>query len=830
MKINYLFGLVILSLILSTAGANAQNFQTMPVQSGYNADVIANGVGSSMVSTTTDVDGVSFAFVATDFQLSSSSTPITYGIPVNGTINSVAGSTPGLSFQLGNLSGMNSLKLPATGNSGTLVFATPKAAFKLYLLSTSGSGTSSVSATVTFADNSTQVFTSIALSDWYGGSNYAIQGIGRINRTNDVLEPNSTNPRMYQSVLDIDAANQTKPIQSITFTKTIGTGIPNIFAVSADAFTDCSAPTLQPVGTLSPSSAQVSWTVPATTTAASYDLYYSTTNTPPTSSTIPNMTGITGTSTTIGSLSASTTYYYWVRTNCSTVTGQSTWSFAGNFKTLCGPIASMFENFDSYSTGSTVPDCWDRIITTNGSQTISSTSPASGTRNIYQYSSASQNPTIVVLPSFSNVNAGTHWLRFKARVSSATGTLNVGYVTSATDASSFVLLQALNISNTTYGANSEYTVIVPSSVPANARLAIKNTADTKSYYWDDVSWETIPTCFAPTAVTASNITQNSADVSWTAPSSAPSGGYEYYYSTTNTDPVAATVPSGSTAASVVSASLSSLNPNTTYYVWVRSVCSTTDKSAWSFVASFKTLCGTMTTMFENFDSYSTGSIVPDCWERLAGSGSQTISSTGPASGTRNIYQYTSSASTPTLAVLPSFSNITAGTHRLRLKARVTSGTGVLSVGYVTNPTDASTFVLIQDLSITNTSYTATNAEYTITVPASIPANARLAIHCAKDGKSYYWDDIYWEDANLSTSEVEGKKNLSIYPNPFSDVLFISEIENVKSIKIYDLSGKVVKVIDSPSKEINLSSLKSGLYMVTMFFKDGSQSAIKAIKK
>ncbi|WP_164976986.1 hypothetical protein [Chryseobacterium sp. CH1] len=35
----------------------------MPVASGYTADVIANGIGSSLVSTNNDVDGVSYAFV-----------------------------------------------------------------------------------------------------------------------------------------------------------------------------------------------------------------------------------------------------------------------------------------------------------------------------------------------------------------------------------------------------------------------------------------------------------------------------------------------------------------------------------------------------------------------------------------------------------------------------------------------------------------------------------------------------------------------------------------------------------------------------------------------
>ncbi|WP_164463243.1 T9SS type A sorting domain-containing protein [Chryseobacterium sp. G0201] len=831
MKIKLFFGALNAIALLSASSMTAQNFQTMPIQSGYNADVIANGVGSSSISTTTDVDGVSFAFVARDYQLTSSSTALTYGIPSDGIINSVVAGTPGLSYKLGDLSGNNSLRLANTNDTGTLVFSTPKAAVTLYMLSTSGSGASTANVVVTFTDNSTQTFTNVSVSDWYGGTNFAIQGIGRINRNTDVLEANATNPRLYQNALAIDGANQTKPIQSVTVTKTsTAQGYTNVFAFSADAFSDCAAPVLQPVGTLTANSAQVSWTVPATTQASGYEIYYSTSNTAPTSSTAPTLTSIPGTSTTIGSLSANTVYYYWVRTKCNNSTGQSVWSFSGTFKTLCGPMTSMFENFDSYSTGSIVPDCWARIINTSGTQTITTTSPASGTRNIYQYSTTSQNSTYVVLPQFSNVNAGTHWLRFKARVTTSPGTLDVGYVTDATSSATFTSIQTLVINNTVYtDPNAEYKVIVPASVPANARLAIMNKNDGKSYYWDDVYWEAIPSCITPTAVVASNMTTVSADVTWTTASPAPANGYEYFVSTTNTAPLATTPPSGTTSLTTIN--IANLTPNTTYYVWVRSVCSTSDVSIWSYPVTFKTLCGPMTMLSENFDSYGTGDLVPDCWVRLAGTGSQTITSTTPASGTRNIYQYTSTSSTPTTVVLPIFTNINAGTHKLRFKARVTSTAGgTLNVGYVTNTADASSFVLLEALSITNTTYTAANSEYTVTVPASIPANARLAIKGINDGKSYYWDDIYWEANTLGTSEVATKKSLSVYPNPFRDVLYISDLKDVKSVTVNDVSGRVVKLIDNPGKELNLSTLNSGLYLLSITFKDGSKSITKVIKQ
>ncbi|QBA20730.1 T9SS type A sorting domain-containing protein [Chryseobacterium indologenes] len=226
--------------VFSTAVMQAQNYQTMPVSSGFTTDVIANGMGSSMMSTSNDVDGVSYAFVAKDFQLTPTSPAITYGIPVDGIINSVVTTTPGLSYVLGNLNANNSLRLAAANDSGTLTFTTPKAAFTLYMLSTSGSGTSKVNVTVNFADGSSQVFSNISISDWYGGSNFAIKGIGRIKRTSDGLESSTSDPRLYQNALAIDAANQAKPIQSVMITKANGSGYPNIFAFSVNENTQLS--------------------------------------------------------------------------------------------------------------------------------------------------------------------------------------------------------------------------------------------------------------------------------------------------------------------------------------------------------------------------------------------------------------------------------------------------------------------------------------------------------------------------------------------------------------------------------------------------------------
>jgi hypothetical protein len=55
------------------------------------------------------------------------------------------------------------------------------------------------------------------------------------------------------------------------------------------------------------------------------------------------------------------------------------------------------------------------------------------------------------------------------------------------------------------------------------------------------------------------------------------------------------------------------------------------------------------------------------------------------------------------------------------------------------------------------------------------------------------------------------------------------MKDVKSVTVTDVAGRVVKTIDNPTKELHLGELNAGLYLVTMSFKDGSKSTVKAIK-
>lgn len=228
--------LLSLGVILTLAQLNAQTYQTLAV-SGFNADVIANGVGPSLNSTTMslDKDTDNFAYMSRDFKVNSSASALTYGLPENGLITSAVSTTSGLTYQLASYSANNSLRLPNANDIGTLTLATPKAANVLYVLAVSGSGSSTGEITVNFQDATTQVFSAVNFQDWYDGTSAAIQGIGRINRASNALDAGGgTNPRIYQIPLTINVANQSKIITSVTFKKTsTAVTVINVFGISA---------------------------------------------------------------------------------------------------------------------------------------------------------------------------------------------------------------------------------------------------------------------------------------------------------------------------------------------------------------------------------------------------------------------------------------------------------------------------------------------------------------------------------------------------------------------------------------------------------------------
>ena len=225
------------------------------------------------------------------------------------------------------------------------------------------------------------------------------------------------------------------------------------------------------------------------------------------------------------------------------------------------------------------------------------------------------------------------------------------------------------------------------------------------------------------------------------------------------------ITSGSEFATLNANGLVTATANGTVVIRATSTADTTKFGELSVVVAIEPVnnCPALTSLYENFDTLSccTMGLVPTCWNSLQlGGASQIISSTQPASGTSQIYMNGYGAGKIAIVVLPQLSNINAGTHQFRFKVKANGGPGILDFGYITDSSDASTFIVIESITINNSSYNSTDSEKILTVPTTVPAGARLAVR--NPGTTWagmYWDDVYWEPIVITSVLVATQNNV-----------------------------------------------------------------------
>lgn len=82
-------------------------------------------------------------------------------------------------------------------------------------------------------------------------------------------------------------------------------------------------------------------------------------------------------------------------------------------------------------------------------------------------------------------------------------------------------------------------------------------------------------------------------------------------------------------------------------------------------------------------------------------------------------------------------------------------------------------------------------------------------------------DVYNEGCNsfLSTLETSIKNEISIYPNPATDLIYIKNLKGLNNYKILDLSGRIVIQNFLDEDKINVSSLIKGNYILQIMSKN-----------
>lgn len=425
-------------------------------------------------------------------------------------------------------------------------------------------------------------------------------------------------------------------------------------------------------------------------------------------------------------LTPSTSYTFYFRAACSE-TEKSPWNSSATFTTLCESVSYFSQNFDA---STTMPGCWSKVGTEGTANVQNSSSAASLPNDLYMSIDFTTNAKpVVLMPNIMDYDAGTHRLKFKLRGAfSADGSVEFGYLIDPANASTFVSLQTYSATSAT--VYDEYIYEAGTGIETGD-LAFRATG---SVVLDDVIWELMPSCDDVTNVNVVSFSSNAAVLSYSS-----TNDVEVVYSnTTNANPNELTP----IAAQNESIALSSLESSSTYKVWVRSVCNATENGAWVGPKTFKTNCTPVSSFSQNFDAATT---FPACWKKVGTTGNAYIQSANGTTSTPNALNMSSYTNNLGVVALPAVSNAAAGTHRLKFSARsVSSVGGIIEVGYLTNPDNASSFVVL-------TTYTTTSStvfQNYVYIPAvNTVLSETFAFRVSEvPGSAVYIDDVIWEAA------------------------------------------------------------------------------------
>ena len=276
-----------------------------------------------------------------------------------------------------------------------------------------------------------------------------------------------------------------------------------------------------------------------------------------------------------------------------------------------------------------------------------------------------------------------------------------------------------------------------------------------------------PTCYRPTQLEVLSTTGDGAVLNW-----------HRHNSSDNSWEVVA-VPAGTSVNSgtPVTASdtiftLTGLSENVAYDVYVRTVCSSTDQSAW-VSTSFRTRCVTVhvgVPYIDNFTGYGSGAdAFPYCWQRFTNHESITYPYISTANDLTGQMVFFSNASTYSLAVSQALdlSAYQAGTLALTYWiAQTASYYGRMDIGIMTDPNDLNTFTVLRSYYPTDYHQVGYFQEDIILLPESYPDIVYLAFMAPASGNnsnnlvilSHVKVDVApncMPPANLAISEVSG---------------------------------------------------------------------------
>ncbi len=109
----------------------------------------------------------------------------------------------------------------------------------------------------------------------------------------------------------------------------------------------------------------------------------------------------------------------------------------------------------------------------------------------------------------------------------------------------------------------------------------------------------------------------------------------------------------------------------------------------------------------------------------------------------------------------------------------------------------------------------------------------MAVKFGATGVKLLMDNIrtsIQETALGTENNIKDTLSISVYPNPATDIITIKTPTKIKEIKAINILGQVTIDQNGPSEKLNISSLKSGIYILKIMQENGSIATKRFIKK
>jgi len=533
----------------------------------------------------------------------------------------------------------------------------------------------------------------------------------------------------------------------------------------------CIAPTNLQASLTGLKSANLTWTAPTSVPANGYQIFSNTTGVAPSESSTPVITvAATETSFATGDVLdlANTTYYAWIRSDC-----------GGDFSSWAGPATVTTPMYvpspwvEEFAT-STTPTGWTTSsMSLNNSNSAIINGGASGYymyKNLYSTTYSTGNFSTVLIGPIT----GTEDFSFDYKIANYYSP----YAPPASGTGNFVLEISTDFGNTW----SEIETVSNNGVAGWQTKAYDlstyvNTGDflkfriTANWISGDycIGFDNfnLASCLPVSDLSASNITNASATISWTASGSNPDD-YQVYVSLANIAP--AEDETNIEISNTNSIDLTGLEDSPLHYVWVRSDCGAGDISEWVGPLALWTSCEPIVALpyTENFDAYGTGTTAfPNCWSKPETYNSypyivDAYSVSSPAS-----LRFNSSTTTPTYAVSPAFAEDIQNLRvSFQLRAESTTYSGTIELGVMSAPNDISTFESVATIQPTNTSFN--YYYYDLYLATLSGANNHIAFRHNSNSDYYcYWLDNFEVDLSPTCIEPNGFAVNSVTANSAS---------------------------------------------------------------